>query len=157
MRFPTQLKERGKVWKDFESSSLDLAAWFCATDGVSDQAVTWALPVTKDLVLLNSCCSSYMLCTFKGFAALPLFLMATSLSCKLLTAHLEQQMHSKACIGPIIRWTSEIYMCHGQNGGRLLPCAVFSHVWERSLFSMIFHIVAFVADERFTIFQWWNI
>ena len=128
------------MWKDFESSSevvvfKDLTAWFCATDDVSDQAVKWG-PVGlkrpwKEPEPVKCCCSSYMLCTFKGFAALPppniddhsqCILMPTSLSCTPLTAHLEQQMHSKACIGPIIRWTSKIYMCHGQTEGRLLPC-----------------------------------
>ena len=170
MRFPSQLKERGQVWKDFESSSLDLAGWFCSTDEVSDQAVTWALPVTKDLELLNYCCSSYMLCTFKGFAALPLFLMPTSLSCKPLTAHLEQQMHSKARIGPIIRWTSKIYMCHGQTEGRLPPClgtvsilydfpyCCICRRWTGHNISMMKHLVGSWDDHSlFKVFGPWHV
>jgi hypothetical protein len=93
-----------------------------------------------------------------------------SLSCKSLTAHVEQQMHSKACIGPIIRWTSKIYMCHGQTEGRLLPClgtvsilydfpyCCICRRWTGHNISMMKHLVGSWDDHSlFKVFGPWHV
>ena len=172
MRFPRQLKEHGKVWKDFESSSL-LSRCFEIPDSVilryrpcvrpggqvgpcrSQKTLkgTWAGQVLLFLLHVVHIQRFRSVATFEYWWSFSMHLNA-SLSCKSLTAHVEQQMHSKACIGPIIWWTSEIHMCCSQNGGRLLPClGMVSILYD---YSISIQIIPFVADEWFTIFQWWT-
>ena len=167
MRFPRQLKECGKVRNDFESSSL-LSRYFERPRSVilryrrsvrpgghvgpashnrpwAAQLLLFPLHVVHIQRFRSVATTEYWWSFSMHLNANKSFVQTADCACG--TTDAFQSMYRS-------NYSMDVQNLHvpWSNWGPSSP------MLGDGLYSLwLFHIVAFVADERFTIFQWWNI